>query len=139
MKHEIQTETINALFEAWNSHELERIISFYTPQCESIDIAQPPTQRGQIDMRQWIAGYLQAVPDIQFLCEEIISEDNRAVAVWNATGTHRGFLMNIPPTHKTLSVRGVSVFSFAENRIDRVLNVWDVAELLRDIGLLPEL
>jgi hypothetical protein len=48
-------------------------------------------------------------------------------------------LMNIPPTGKKIAARGVTVLTVEDGLVKRALYFWDVAGLLRDIGLLPEL
>jgi hypothetical protein len=46
---------------------------------------------------------------------------------------------NIPPTGRRIAVCGISLLTIEGGRISRGLYVWDVAGLLRSIGLLPEL
>jgi len=36
-------------------------------------------------------------------------------------------------------VRGASLLTFRKGRLRRAVDIWDVAGLLREIGLLPEL
>jgi predicted ester cyclase len=69
----------------------------------------------------------------------MIISDDQSVLVWNATGTHQGTLMNIPPTGRVVSVRGVTVLTIIDHKIVNALYLWDVAGLLRGFGLLPEL
>ena len=47
--------------------------------------------------------------------------------------------MNIPPTGRKVAVQGVSILTVEEHRITRGVYEWDVAGLLRAIGLLPDL
>jgi hypothetical protein len=47
--------------------------------------------------------------------------------------------MHIPPTGRFATVRGVSILTFMDGKIYRGQYMWDVAGLLRAIGLLPEL
>ena len=83
--------------------------------------------------------YLTAFPDLQFTNEVPIVEGNRAATSWVANGTHLGRLMNIPPTGRQVRVRGVSLLTIENDQVQRATYIWDVAGLLRDIGLLPEL
>jgi steroid delta-isomerase-like uncharacterized protein len=83
--------------------------------------------------------YLRAFPDLRLTQDGVIVEGEHAVLVWTARGTHGGELMRIPPTGRTVEVRGVSVLETKDGRISRGLHVWDVAGFLRDIGLLPRL
>ena len=130
---------VRELLEAWNDHEVESIKEFYAPEYEGVDVAQAEPQRGPQGVSQTAERYLQAFPDLRFLEEETVVQDNRVVLVWTARGTHRGKLMHIPPTGRKISVCGVSSLTVEDGRITRGLYVWDVAGLLRAIGLLPEL
>jgi hypothetical protein len=47
--------------------------------------------------------------------------------------------MRIPPTGCDIAVRGISVLTVENGKVTRGLYIWDVAGLLRSIGLLPEL
>jgi len=112
------TNLVNDLFGAWNAHDIERTVALYSPLYTGVDISQSEPHSGQDGIRRSIQIYLQAFPDFQLHTEEIIGQDDRVVVLWSAEGTHRGKLMNIPAT---------------------ALYLWDVAALLREIGLLPEL
>ncbi|NWG19150.1 MAG: ester cyclase [Chloroflexi bacterium] len=63
----------------------------------------------------------------------------RVVQVWRAHATHRGPLLNIPASGRSIQVRGASLLTFRDGQLWRALYIWDVAGLLRAIGLLPEL
>jgi hypothetical protein len=47
--------------------------------------------------------------------------------------------MNIPPTGHMVKVRGTSLIVVEGGKIRRALRIWDLAGLLRDLKLLPEL
>ena len=139
MNYTDKKHLINALFAAWNTHDLERIAAFYAPHCQGHDVAQAAPIQGIADIYEWITKYLQAVPDMRVLCEQIILEDERAVAIWQGRGTHQGSLLHMPPTYKEIRVRGAMVLTFEGDKISHMLHIWDVAGMLRDIGFLPDL
>ena len=58
---------------------------------------------------------------------------------WTWQGVQRGSFMHIPPTGLHVSVRGTSLIALHEGKIQRALRIWDLAGLLRDLKLLPEL
>lgn len=130
---------VEDLLDAWNAHDVERIKAFYAPEYEGVDVGQAAPQHGPQGICQSVLSYLQAFPDLRFLEEETIVQDNHVVLVWTARGTHEGKLMRIPPTGREIAVRGVSLLTVKNGRIVRGLYIWDVAGLLRAIGLLPEL
>jgi steroid delta-isomerase-like uncharacterized protein len=130
---------VRDLLAAWNAHDAERIQSLYAPQYEGVDVGQAQPQRGPHDVSRLVKRYLQAFPDLRFVTEEVVVQGNRAALVWTAHGTHAGELMRIPPTGRNIAVRGTSVLTIEDGKVTRGLYIWDVAGLLRSIGLLPEL
>ncbi len=69
----------------------------------------------------------------------MVIQGDRAAVAWTARGTHRGELLRIPPSGRVVTVRGMSLLTVERNLVVRALSIWDVAGLLRAIGLLPEL
>jgi steroid delta-isomerase-like uncharacterized protein len=130
---------VRDLLEAWNDHDVERIKTFYAPEYEGVDVGQASTQRGPQSVARLVKRYLQAFPDLRFVGDDVVVQGNRAVLVWTARGTHGGELMRIPPTRHDIAVRGTSVLTVENGKVTRGLYIWDVAGLLRSIGLLPEL
>ena len=88
---------------------------------------------GQQGVSAAVARYLDAFPDLHFSAETVI-EGNRAALVWQATGTHSGVFMHIPPTGRKVSVRGTAFLTIEGGKITRGVHVWDVAGLLRGLG-----
>ena len=133
------TFLIDELRAAWNAQDIQRLAALYAPEYEGRDVAQAEPERGPQGVIQTLARYLQAFPDLSFTLDEVIADDDRLALNWTVSGTHRGALMHIPPTGRAIEVKGVSIYTVANGKIVRGLFVWDVAGLLRSIGLLPEL
>ena len=68
-----------------------------------------------------------------------VSAPRKSAIVWMAEGTHQGTIMNIPPTGHRVVVRGVSIIDVEDGLIVRGQYIWDLAGMLRHLGLLPEL
>ena len=84
--------------------------------------------------------YLTAFLTCNVRTESTVVEDNRAGPIWIANGTHRGRLMNIPPSEHKIQVHGVSVLTLENSRITRaVAPVGCCGITARHLGLLPEL
>lgn len=128
-----------ALMEAWNRHDVDRVAALHAFNYEGIDVGQATPLYGPDEVRHKFNHYLQAFPDMHFAAEDILAQGQRIVLVWTAQGTHQGTLMHIPPTGRRVQVRGVSVLTVQDDKITHGLHVWDVAGLLRYVGLLPEL
>lgn len=129
-------ETIN---EAWNSHDIEKVISFYSPDYIGDDIGQASPLRGRDGMRAMLENYWRAFPDLRFKVRSTLVEGKRVAIIWIGEGTHLGTIMNIPPTGHRVEVRGVSIIDVENDLIMSGQYVWDLAGMLRHMGLLPEL
>ncbi len=133
------TYLIDELRAAWNAQDIQRLAALYAADYEGRDVAQAEPERGPQGVTQTLARYLQAFPDLRFTLDEVIADGDRLALNWTVRGTHRGALMHIPPTGRAIEVKGVSIYTIANGKITRGLFIWDVAGLLRSLGLLPEL
>ncbi len=137
-QHRTPLDVTAQLLCAWNEHDLAGLSALYASDYEGEDVASAGPNVGQRGVSTAIARYLDAFPDLHFSAETVI-EGNRAAVVWQATGTHSGVFMHIPPTGRKVSVRGTAYLTIEGGKITRGVHVWDVAGLLRGMGLLPEL
>jgi steroid delta-isomerase-like uncharacterized protein len=130
---------IAKLVEGWNAHDIAALLPFYAPDFEATDLGQSRTYRGIDGLKQLLDYYVTAFPDLRFEAERTIIEHNDMSILWTASGTHQGKIMNIPPTGRKITVRGVSMLTVHDGQVKRAIFIWDVAGLLRNIGLLPDL
>ncbi len=127
------------LTQAFNAHDAERVAGYYAKDYTGFDVSRAGPHQGREGVLRMLGEYFAAFPDLEFQLEETIIDSDRIVRVWTANGTHQGSVMNIPPTGRRVSVRGVSVLTLKEGQVKDGLYIWDVAGLLRSLGLLPEL
>ncbi len=132
-------QLLTHLLEAWNAHDLERASALYASDYEGIDVGEARPQHGRQAVRQTLERYFAAFPDLHFTAKDTIIQGNRVAVIWSAQGTHQGHLMNIPPTGRAVTVRGITILTIEGNQARRGIFMWDVAGLLRSLGLLPEL
>ncbi len=132
-------ESILQLVEAWNSHDPERVASWYAEDCYGLDVAIARPQLGREGVRQMFAAYYHAFPDLQITPDEIIVEGDQVALFWTARGTHLGSILNIPGSGRCITARGVNRLVLQDGKIVETLTIWDVAGMLRGLGLLPDL
>jgi steroid delta-isomerase-like uncharacterized protein len=132
----IYTDLIN---KAWNSHNMENVLRFYSSDYVGSDVGQPTLQRGHEGLREMLQTYWRAFPDLHFEVTDKMIEDSRVAILWVAEGTHQGPIMNIPPTGHKVWVRGMSVIHVKNGLVVGGQYIWDQAGMLRHLGLLPEL
>jgi steroid delta-isomerase-like uncharacterized protein len=127
------------LVDALNAHDVEQVLDAHATDFIGVDVSEAQPQTGPESVRLSVSRYLEAFPDLTYSPEEIISDGNTIAVVWKARGTHLGTWANIPPTGRSVCIRGMSRLKVANGKIIDTLTIWDVAGLLRAIGLLPNL
>lgn len=132
-------QVVDQLVAAWNSHDVERVAALYAPNYEGLDVGEAQPQRGPDSIRRSLTRYLSAFPDLRLEPEQKVVQDNRVAFSWVVRGTHKGAILNIPPTGREISVRGMSIVEIVNGQVTRAQSIWDMAGLLREMGLLPEL
>jgi steroid delta-isomerase-like uncharacterized protein len=133
------SEFLKGFMAAWNAHDVRALTAHYAPDYEEIDVARRHPQIGPDNVRRTVLYYLRAFPDFQVTLDDAIVNGERVAMFWTWTGTHRGTFMNIPASGRRVTVRGTSLVDLENGQIRRALRIWDLAGLLRSIGLLPEL
>ena len=91
--------------------------------------------------REVFFGFLGALnaafPDYQFTVEDQIVCEDKAVARWRFTGTHRGEFLGVPATGRAVTVTGIDIFEFAGGKIVQAWVEVNLAGLLQQLGVLP--
>ena len=130
---------VDNLFAAWNAHDVAGVLNHYAADYEELDVARTQPVRGHIEVRRLMTYYLYAFPDLSITLDDCLVDGERMALYWTWRGTQRGPFMNIPPTGHQVNVRGTSLIALEGGKIRRTLRIWDLAGLLRDLKLLPEL
>ena len=98
----------------------------------------PGGGRGRALIKEAVAAFHQAVPDLRFEIEDVFtSADNKVVIRYAAVGTQTGPYAQIPPTGKSIRVRGITIFQIENGRIKPEWTEYDRLGLLRQLGVVP--
>ncbi len=77
-----------------------------------------------------------AIPNIQINVEDLIAEGDKVVGRVVVSGVHTGAHLGIPPSGKTVHLKGIVVLRIANGQIAEAWNSWDQLGLLRQTGAL---
>jgi steroid delta-isomerase-like uncharacterized protein len=128
---------VAAWYDAWNAHDATAIAALIDPEFTGVDVADPQPQSGMASVAATFARYLTAFPDFSVRPKETVVDGDRAALYWEASGTHRGEFLLIPPTGKFVTVDGSSLLTIRDGRILQARHIWDLAGVLRTLRLLP--
>jgi steroid delta-isomerase-like uncharacterized protein len=128
---------------AWNSHEPERLLELMTEDIVYDDSAWPETMRGHADVRAFLDHSWRAFPDLTFegVGSPLIAADEpRAAFWWRGRGTNSGPIdpPGVPPTGKRVEFEGADFHEYRDGKVARLRIVFDMADVSRQLGLLPQ-
>jgi steroid delta-isomerase-like uncharacterized protein len=91
------------------------------------------------ELKQRIATYRDAFPDLEITIDEIFAAGDRVVTRWNATGTFQNPIMGLEPTgDKGPPVQGIGIDRIENGKIVESWGQWDTLRFMRNIGAIPE-
>src|SRR3954453_4579913 len=132
-------DAIDRYNEAWNSHDLDAIMSMHAPDMVFENHTAGERAEGE-DARHHIGSIFETWPDIEFSTRRLYVRDGLVVQEWTATATHanemrRGDLV-AEPTGKTVTWDGLDVIPFEDGLVKRKDAYSDSVSILGQLGLL---
>lgn len=95
----------------------------------------PPGREG---VKAFVTMYREAFPDLHATVEDIVSEGDQAVARVSFTGTHKGELMGMPATGKSIDVSTMDMIRFEDGKAAEHWGVTDQMGMMQQLGVIPE-
>jgi ketosteroid isomerase-like protein len=118
------TPSLEALLDAFNAHDLDAIMSFFTEDCV-FDTPRGPAPGGhrlvgKQQVRNGFQARLDGIPDIEYSHDRHLTCGDRGVSEWTIRGTQT--------TGEAIEVRGCDLFEFTEGKISRKDSFWKIVE-----------
>lgn len=80
---------------------------------------------GPDEVAATVARFRTAFPDLHFALEDVVSDGDRVVVRWTATGTHQGEFVGVPATGRHARWTGIDLVRLEEGRI---VELWASAD-----------
>jgi steroid delta-isomerase-like uncharacterized protein len=124
---------LQQVFAAWSSHDPDKVVTNYTEDVVYEDVAYGKVSHGRSELRKFAAGFFEAVSDLKLEAVSSSVHHGHGVAEWVLSGTDRGLYK----TGKKFSVRGASVFEMHGGKCSSNKDFYDLATIMRQVGVLP--
>lgn len=116
--------TLERLADAFNDHDLDRIMEFFAEDC-SLDMPRgsaPWGTRyvGKAAVREGLRTRFEMLPDVHYGDLRHFATEDMGVSEWLVTGTLR--------SGKTVSARGCDHYEFREGKVVRKDSYWKIVE-----------
>jgi len=133
---EAHKEVFGRLYNSiWNERRLEFIDKIIAKTHALADPTVTGRGTGPTVYRRQVERFVVAFPDLKFTVDDTISEKDKLVVAWTATGTHRGSFFGIQPTNRKVSVSGITIHQIADGKILESTAAWDAIGLLQELGV----
>ena len=123
--------------EAFNAGRLEVVDELVASDFVEHDPSLTEEVRGPAGVKELIASYRAAFPDIRVTIEDQIADGDYVVSRWSAKGTHQGELMGMSATGKQATVTGITIDRIVDGRIAESWDNWDTLGLMQQLGAIP--
>lgn len=120
--------------EFWHSGNAELFDQVIAEDCVIHQPGFPPNRAG---FKQVLPAFRSAFPDFKVVEWDMVAEGDKIAdrVVW--TATHKGELMGIPATGKTITVREAHIRRFANDKIVEHWGEWDQMGMMQQLGVIP--
>ena len=116
--------------------DLEAVLAYYTDDVYFEDVTVPEPCRNKEEMRQFMAVFYGAFPDLHIEVSNCLEcGGGTVVAEYDLMGTHTGDFVGHAPTGRSFRIKAVSVYEHDGELFTRESVYYDSASLFGQLGL----
>jgi ketosteroid isomerase-like protein len=120
----VDDSALKRVLEAFNRHDLDTIMSFFTDDCV-LNMPRGPAPGGRravgkSAVRALLATRFEGLPDVHYGDDRHFVAGDRGVSEWLLTGTTRA--------GERVEVRGCDLFEFRGDKISRKDSYWKIVD-----------
>ena len=125
--------------EFWVRGNVQVLDELLADDCVNYEQSNPEL-RGKEACKEWANGVRlangQGFPDLDLKAEDFVAEGDKVAKRWVFRGTQSGEYAGIPPTGKTVTMRGITLYRLADGKVKEMYWNYDVFGLLQQLGVI---
>jgi steroid delta-isomerase-like uncharacterized protein len=122
--------------EVINQRRLERADDLVKEDFIELD-PLPGQQQGREGLKEVISQMQTAFPDLRWVVDEMVAEDDKVVSRFHWTGTHQGNFLGIPATGRSVTVNGVVIDRLESGKMADSRILMDTLGMMQQLGVIP--
>jgi ketosteroid isomerase-like protein len=116
--------TLKAILDAFNAHDLDRVMSFFAEDCV-LEMPRGPEPWGTryvgfAAVREGLRSRFAGLPDVHYGDDSHFIAGNTGISQWTLRGT--------TPSNERLEVRGCDFFTFRDGKIVKKDSYWKIRQ-----------
>jgi len=124
------------LEEVINQNRMDRADDLVTEDFVELD-PLPGQRQGREGLKEVLGMMRAAFPDIHWVVEEMVAEEDKVVTRFTWTGTHRGTFLGVPATGRSVKVKGVVIDQLAGGKMSYSRILMDGLGVMQQLGVVP--
>jgi steroid delta-isomerase-like uncharacterized protein len=124
------------LEEVINQKRLERADDLVLENFVELD-PLPGQEQGREGLKGILAMLFAAFPDMHWVIDEMVAEDDNVVTRFTWTGTHGGSFMGMPATGRSVTVKGVVMDKLMGGKMAESRILMDNMGMMMQLGAIP--
>ena len=122
----------------WNNGDIDGIMSCFAHDATCEDVARGEKLEGHDAIRAWLSPAFTTFTGFGIdWTSRVVSPEGGYALEWTMRGTHTGDLRGLPPTGRSMAVRGASIGRLEGDRIVQNTDYWSPADLMTQLGMAP--
>jgi predicted ester cyclase len=94
---------------------------------------------GQEAFRNYYSNVIRSVlPDARYEVDDMIAEGDKVVVRWRLLGTHKGNFLDISPTGRWVTLKGIAIYRLEDSKVTERWVVTDLHGLLQKLKESPQ-
>ena len=122
--------------DVWNEGQIEELDELLAT--DFVGHGFGPENLDRDGYEEFVIEHREIFPDLEFVLEDVIGEDDRVAARWTRSGTQEKPVMGVEPTGNRISVSGMTIYRILEGTIVEAWNIRDTVAMLKQLGLFPD-
>jgi steroid delta-isomerase-like uncharacterized protein len=125
---------VHELYAAWSLHEPERLDAIFAEDAAYEDVAGAQLVRGKEAIKELLRAAYAWAPDFRVAMKSLIVAGDTAATEWVSEGIQTGPIGELPASGNSFRLRGASILTFRDGKIAKVIDYYDMATFLRQLG-----
>jgi steroid delta-isomerase-like uncharacterized protein len=97
----------------------------------------PGETPGRAGLKAYVVYLRTAFPNLQIHLDEVLTDGDKVITRWTATGTQHGEFAGIPATGKTIRVSAINIHQVVDGQVRAGWLHWDALGLMQQLGAIP--
>jgi predicted ester cyclase len=132
-----QKEVMKKVYSAFETGNTSELGNYFTNDVKE-HTPDPSMKSTGIQMvKDQIELYHTAFPDTKIKINEIFGDGEKLTIYSTFTGTNTGSFMGSTPTNKKVTVNGIEIVKFTDDKITDHWGVYDNMSMMMQLGLVP--